>query len=151
MTNSKMTNERGLTIIEVLIVISIVAVIGSSFISLSINFLTSNNLKNITDELISALRTAQANSMYGKGGSNWGVKISESKIFLYKGNSYEGRDQAFDHSSGIPSNITIIQEEDIFFFRRTGTPSATPDITIQTQTGDTNTVSVNGAGAVNVN
>lgn len=149
MRNKLFSKNKGFSLIEVIMVIAIVAIIGSSFISISINFLTSNNLTNITDELVSALRTSQTNSIYGKGGSNWGVKISINKIIIYKGNSYETRDQSFDISFNIPSNITVTQN-DIFFFRRTGTPSASPSITLQSQSGDARTVSINKEGTADL-
>lgn len=139
----------GISLVEVIIVVAIVAVIGSSFIGLAINFLSSNNLKNKINEIAASLRTAQSNSMWGKENSQWGVNISVDKITLYKGGSFAQRDTAFDYNFDIPKNVAITQS-DIVFTKSTGTTSADVSLTISSQ-GQTKTINVNKAGTVDVN
>lgn len=145
-----LTSNQGITFIEVLIVVTITAIIGASAISLSSNFLNSNNFKNKTNEIVSLLRFAQINSMAGKEDSSWGVKISENKITLYKGNSFETRESPFDSTYDIPQTVSITQG-DYVFEKLTGNPDSTATITVQSNAGDSANISVNEIGIVDVN
>lgn len=138
--------EKGFSLIEMLLVISITAIIGATTIPVASNFLARNHLKNKTNEVISSLRTAQINALSGKEDSQWGVNISTTQITLYKGSSYAGRDSAFDQSFNIPSIISITQAE-VVFDKLTGNPDTTATITISSDIGS-NTVTVNEVGTV---
>ena len=151
-TFKNFNKKDGITMLEVLIVITITAIISASAITFSTNFLTINNFKNKSNELITLLRTAQINSLSGKEDSSWGVKVSVSpnKIILFKGDSYDTRTQAFDTSFDIPQTVTITPSE-IVFGKLTGNPNSTVTINIQSSIGDSNVVKVNEIGIVDVN
>lgn len=140
----------GITMLEILIVITITAIISASAITFSTNFLIVNNFKNKSNEVITLLRTAQINSISGKENSSWGVNISANKITLFKGDSYATRNLAFDTSFDIPQTIAITQKE-IVFNKLTGNPNSPKTINIQSDIGDTNVVRINEVGIVDVN
>ena len=147
---SKFQHSRGVTLVELLIVIALIAIIGASTTPVLSNFLARNYLRNKTNELVASLRTAQINTISGKEDSQWGVNTSTSEITLFKGSSFAGRDTNFDQSFSIPATITITTDE-IVFDRLTGDPDAVATLTITSNAGDSNTVTVNEVGTVNVN
>jgi prepilin-type N-terminal cleavage/methylation domain-containing protein len=141
--------HAGFTLIELLIVIALIAIIGSGVFAVGQRFLVNNAMKNKTNELVSALRTAQLNTMSGKEDSQWGVSVSSSSISQFKGSSYSGRDAAFDVTYTIPNNVSI-STDDVIFERGSGNPDAGATFTL-TGTNMTTTVTVNSLGVVDVN
>ena len=145
----KNDNQKGVTFVELLIVIALIAIIGASTTPVLSNFLARNYLRNKTNELVASLRTAQINTIAGKEGSKWGVNTSSSNIIMFKGNSFAARDTNFDQSFSVPATITITTDE-IVFDRLTGDPDAVATLTVTSNAGDSNTVTVNEVGTVNV-
>ena len=146
----KFATNSGITLIEVLLTISIVAILGVSVASVGARFLVSNYLENKTNELISFLQTAQINSLSGKENSNWGVKVANNQIILFKGSSYITRDPAFDLFTNLPNTINVTNQE-IVFNKITGNPTSTISFNLSNNIGQTNTVSINALGIINVN
>jgi len=141
---------RGLTVIELLLVIATIAIIGALATPALTGFLVRNQLKNTTNELVSAFRTAQLNAMAAKRDSTWGTNVSTAAITLFQGSSFASRNTTFDEVYAIPPSITVTPSE-IVFAKLTGNPSATPTITVQSTVGQTRTVTVNAVGTVDVN
>lgn len=144
-----MQNNRGVSIIELLLVIAIIAVIGATTIPAGAGFLVRNHLKNKTNEVVSTLRAAQINTLSGKEDSQWGVQISSNQIIMFKGASYSTPGTTFDQEYNIPASISITQTE-IVFDKLTGNPDTTATITVSSNVGASNTVTVNEVGVVDV-
>jgi len=136
--------NKGVSIIELILVIAIIALVGATTIPAGSAFLVRNQLKNKTNELVSSLRTAQINTFSGKEDRQWGVEVSGSSIKLYAVG-----EPAFDQAFSIPRSISITQET-IVFDKLTGNPDVNATFIINSNTGDSNTVSVNQVGTVNV-
>lgn len=141
-------NSKGLTIIELLIVIFIISTLGVMSVSFYSRFLTQNAVDNTTSQLVQSLRKAQTYSMTGKQNGTWGVRYTTSpkKITLYlSGNS------AFDESFTVNSNITISGFTDISFIKTTGAPNppipALLNITIAGN-NSSKTITINSQGVV---
>lgn len=139
-----MKNEAGVSLIELLLVIAIVILIGATTIPAGSAFLVRNQLKNKTNELVFSLRIAQINTMSGKEDRQWGVEISTSTIKLYAVG-----DASFDQTFSIPASISITQNT-IVFDKLTGNPSTTTTFNVSSNAGDSNTVTINEVGVVNV-
>ncbi len=136
--------SKGVTLIELLLVIAIIALLGATTIPVGSGFLIRNQFHNKQNELISSLRTAQLNSLSGKGNRQWGVDISASTIKMYAVG-----DANFDQSFNIPGSISITQDT-IIFQKLTGNPDATATLTVSSNGGDSKTITVNQLGVVNV-
>lgn len=137
-------SKKGVTLIELLLVVTITAIIGAATIPVASSFLVRNHLRNKTNELVSSLRTAQINSINGKEDRQWGVDISATEIKMYAVG-----DSSFDQVYSIPSSVTITQDT-IIFDKLTGNPDDTLSISVTNNVGDSNTVSVNEVGIVDV-
>lgn len=76
--------KDGMTLIELIITVSILAIVmGAATFSLS-GFLRSNQVNVYTNDLIQSLRKAQSNSMTRVKDSQWGVYLSnEERKFVF--------------------------------------------------------------------
>jgi prepilin-type N-terminal cleavage/methylation domain-containing protein len=142
-------SRKGFTLIELILVVALVALIGSVAGLLYSNIYLRNAASNAQDELVFSLRKAQMYSMMGRQGSNWGVAIG-GNIVLYSGNSYASRNTAFDESYAVPNTVAIIGANEINFARLTGYPNVTSTITIASP-GRTYTVQIQPQGIVSQN
>ncbi len=139
--------KRGFTLIELLLVISIVIIIGTFSVVFFSRFLTQNAVANTQDQLVGELRKAQIYAMMGKQNGNWGVRFGSNTITLFAGNTYAGRNSAFDETSSANANISISGFSEIDFAKTTGLPSATGTYTI-TGNDSSKQISVNSQGVV---
>ena|SRR3989344_7482496 len=142
--------SRGVSIIELLLVVAIVTILAIPTAAVGSNFLTRNNLQNKTNEVVSSLRIAQIGSISGKEDSRWGVTVTPNQIVLFKGDTYILRDPLFDQTFSIPGSISITNFE-VVFDKVTGNPSSTWLINVSNDIGESNSVSINEIGIVDVN
>src|SRR6266699_2866835 len=76
----------GFTILELLIVMSVVTIIGLTSVPFLSRFYTQNAVSNTYDQLTGELRKAQTYAMIGKQNGPWGVYLNtvSKKIILYQ-------------------------------------------------------------------
>lgn len=138
--------KSGFTLIELLLVVAImltISVLAGAFYS---RFLLQNSVANTVDQLVGSLRKAQIYSMTGRQGSSWGVDYSGNTITLYKGTAL-GQNPAFNERFSVNSNVTVFGLSNVYFYKMTGTPSATLTITVSSN-NNTKTITVNSQGMV---
>jgi prepilin-type N-terminal cleavage/methylation domain-containing protein len=140
-------NNRGFSLIELLLVVAIVAVLGAGSASFYSRFIVQNDVAVTRDQLVAALRKAQTYSMVGKRASPWGVHYTTGTITLYQGPSFALRNSAVDEKISVRSTILLSGLTEINFARMSGIPSAMPTITISGN-ADTKSVTVNAVGAI---
>ena len=128
--------KKGFSFIELLIVIGIIAILGTTMAPIGSSLINRNNLRTKVDELVIALQSDRINSMTNKENSPWGVKTESQQIVIFKGNSYATRDQNFDEKFLYPKSMSITAIE-IIFAQLTGLPSSPQ------------TIQVNGPGSIN--
>jgi len=130
---------RGITIIELLLVVAIILTLGLMSASFYSRFLTQNAVGNTQNQLVNSFRKAQTYSMMGKQNGVWGVRYASNQITLYLTG-----DSSFDESFDVNNTVTVTTF-DIAFAKITGLPSSTGDIAI---TGGNNTkiVTINSQG-----
>lgn len=142
-----MRGEKGLTMIELLLVLALVSVVTAFSAIFYSRFLTQNAVLNTVDQITGQLHKAQLYAMMSKLNGNWGVDYGSQIITLYQGNSYAARNSAFDEKFTVNNNISVSGLADVNFMRVTGTPSASPTVTISGQ-NNIKTVTVNSFGMV---
>lgn len=147
--NTSITN-RGVTIIELLLVILIVASIGITIAPVSSNFIVKSYFRDSKNYLISQLYTAKINSMTNKENSSWGINTTAHQITLFKGTSFATRDTAFDKSFNTSKNITVSSNE-IIFTQHTANLDSDASFTINTDLGESYTINLNQVGTIDVN
>ena len=140
--------EKGITLLEVMLVIAIfVFLIGISS-PLVIDFYKSRQFDTHFSNVVQALRRAQLNSMTGRLDSLFGVYLQPSSYTLFKGQSYSERDVAFDEVFELPANISISGISEVVFSKIRGIPSETGDVMISYER-KSGTININEIGLIN--
>lgn len=150
----------GFTLLETLIVVSVVVLL----ISLSLvdwrYFQDRSELKNSVNEVLSLLKLAQSRTLAFEQSSQWGVYFDDSldphRYILFKGVSYSGRDQAFDEIHNLPKRIKFSQlgleggGKEVVFERLDGTTKnfGTISLWLATNHSQTETVYIQSSGTI---
>lgn len=151
---------RGITLIELLIVLGIIAIIMSVGAVNFFGFKQKNDLDLAANQIVSVLRNAQERSRSQEDGSDWGVRfgnpISGGDFFsLFKGNVFS--------DAGVVSRINISptvifidpaenSSKDVVFGKITGLPNASTTIIIalRSDSSKTKTITVNSNGRIHL-
>ncbi len=107
------SNFRGLTLVELLIIIGILAVLISITIPTFYFFKRESELTNSAQKIITTLRIAQNKTLSSEGASQYGVYFNNltfpHQYILFKGKNYINRQTAFDKIYNLPSSIEIFE------------------------------------------
>ena len=139
--------SAGITIIELLLVLSLMTAIGTFSVVIFSRFLTQVAVANAQDHVVTQLRKAQLYSMMGKQNGSWGVHLSGSTLTIFQGSSFAARNSAFDETVTENTNVNISGLSDVVFAKTTGVPSTTLSVSIVGGTTSTQ-VTLNGEGMV---
>ncbi|MBI4067697.1 prepilin-type N-terminal cleavage/methylation domain-containing protein [Candidatus Gottesmanbacteria bacterium] len=144
------SSNRGVTLIELFLVVTLVSILSLVSTAFYSRFLGANAVDVVRDDIVGSLRKAQIYSMMGKQNSVWGVYYNSgtSLLTLFMGNSYALRDAAFDEEFNLNPNVSLSGLSEITFSRITGLPSSQPTINI-TYGNKSRTVTMNSQGIVN--
>lgn len=141
--------RRGFTLLETLLVVTLMAVIGGVSVPVYQSFQVRNDLDIAADAVVQSLHAAQASSWSVEGDSAWGVKILLGGIAVFKGASYAARDAAYDAIIEVPSSVAPSGTTEFVFAKLTGLPGAAGDLTLSASgIGETRVIGVNAKGTV---
>lgn len=143
-----MPDRLGFTLIEVLLVVSIMAVTSLIMVPVSIDYQQRNDLDTSQITFAQSIRRAQQLSMSGEGDSAWGVNVISGGIVIFKGNTYVARDASYDENYNISPAITFAGQLEYDFAKITGLPAQTGTATF-TDNNYQKQVVVNAKGIVN--
>lgn len=140
-----------MTLIELLLVVSIISIIGYSIAATGANFLTRNYLQNTEMDIVTALRTAQLNALSGKRDSKWGVDVKQGGVItVFAGNSYALRNTVYDVIYKIPPSLSVNNTE-VVYEKVSGNVTNPVVIIITDPSGTEKQISVNIFGIVDEN
>ncbi len=142
---------KGFTIIELLIVISITAILAAAASPIYSNLQVSTQLDESSAQIAQDVRLAREQSLAGVHGVAHGVRFNASSYTLYQGASYATRSAAYDQVNTFSSALAItttFPNSEIVFTAGTGMPSATGTIIVSHAVSGTRTILVNDIGAV---
>lgn len=152
----KFKSKSGLTTIELLLTVFILAIVmTASTVSLS-SFLVNSQLDNKTDDLVQDLRTAQANSVMRVKDSQWGVYLdAEGDSFtFFKGSSYASRDQNYDLVTELPGLIDLMDValnggvSEVVFEKVTGETDNYGTLVVSEDVDNQYTITINAMGQI---
>ncbi len=139
---------RGFTFPELLLSLSILAIIGGMTIPMYRTFMVRNELDIAVVTVAQNLRRAQALSQAGDGDTTWGLHVGVGSILIYKGASFISRDQNFDENTAMPTSIVPSGITDVTFSKVTGIPQVTGTFILTSQSDEIRTITINEKGMV---
>lgn len=138
----------GFTLLEILLSVSLLAIIGGMVIPSYHTFIVRNDLDIATVTLAHNLRRAQSLSQSADGDMTWGVHVGVGSILIYKGASYILRDSSFDENTQIPTTIVPTGINEVTFSKVFGIPNATGTFSLTSQANEQRNVTINEKGMV---
>jgi type II secretory pathway pseudopilin PulG len=140
---------RGFTLLETLLAVSLIFVLTGIGAPVYYSFQSRNDLDAAASAAAESYRRAQALAQASDGDSPWGLRVQDSSIVIFKGESYAARDAGADEAYAMPSSIVAGGASEIVFSKFDGMPSAPGALTLtSTPLGESRTVTVNAKGMV---
>ena len=146
------SNNQAFSTIEMLLSISIVALLAGISIPIYNALRLRNDLEIATFTIAGTIRRAEHLAQAVDGDTSWGVFVEDGSITLFKGlfngASFSSRDANFDEVYEIARSITISGLTEIILLKFSGEPLAIGTITLTSSTQETRVITVNEKGMV---
>jgi len=150
-----MNNQKGLTLIEIIVVIGLLAIIAGSFSFINLDSWRASIFRGERNLLVSVLQRARSQSInnvcLGSGctdGQPHGVAIQDDRYIIFQGPSFATRDTAVDEVINANSLVSHTGLAEIVFEQLSGSASPAGDINLK-DIVRTAAISVNSEGALN--
>lgn len=140
-------SRKGFTLIELIIVLSLMSIVGASLSPFVTRTLSDVNLSTSTRNILTTVRKAQTYAMDNKGNTVWGVCTSRGIVYLFQTACSAGN---YRETLTLPTTITLSGLSTTTFAAYRGEPSSPITITLSSSSG-TKTISINSTGAVFLN
>lgn len=139
-------NYPGISLIEFLLVIALVALLAAVSAPLSANMLIASQHTTAVDRVLGSLKKAQRYSMAQEEGASWGVCfVAPATVRLYEGScNGTGRREEFV----LPNSVSLTGLTDVSFSTVRGVPSAATQFTLDS--GKSTTIDITAAGGIGV-
>lgn len=141
-------HKRGFTLLELLLSISVIAVIGGVGAPIYASLQTHSDLATAAQLITQAARRAQTRAWANEGDSNWGLYLTTGQAVIYKGDSYAGRDSTYDETYTISGSLVITGDSDYLFAKVTGTADAAGTIILTSLDSSTAPITIGANGQV---
>lgn len=138
---------KGVTFIELLIIIAIVMIIAAGASPFYVNLISRNNLNSTRNGFVSSLRKAQTYAISGKDNTTWGVCVTGGNVRLFGGACAT---PSRKEEIGIPGGVVVGGFSTVTFTDLRGEPSSAFTFTLSNQAG-TKTIIINSTGNVSAN
>lgn len=139
--------KRGLTLIEILVVMGVLTVVFGFMLSIGFNFYSGQALISERDSMVNVFRVARSQALNNADEANHGIYIGADQYILFEGDSYAARKQDFDSSFPRAKGLTISGLSEIVFNSLQGDSTASGTITISNSLGTAN-ITVNNEGRI---
>ncbi len=147
-------HPHAFTLIELLIVISIMTILGTMIVPSFSKFQSSSLLSETAAQIEQNLRLARDKALAGLNGVDSGIyfDIANNKYIIYSGNSYNSRltdyDLEFNWDDSL--EVSMSNSPEIIFLKGSGYASSTGYIQLK-HNDQIKTITVNSYGFVDVN
>lgn len=115
--------KAGFTITEVLLSLSVLVILAGLSMPVAWSYLAQSDLEVATQVTVQSIRRAQGLALMMSEDSDWGVKIQNNKVILFKGSNFGSRDTEFDEETELDLYIQIQGPEEIIFEKFSGLPN----------------------------
>lgn len=142
--------RAGFTLLELLLSVSMIAVLTSVVIPFSRSYYTKNGLALATESDEQALRQAESYARGQVHDTEWGVYATTGHIVVFSGSSYATRNTDLDISFDISNNIGVSGTTEIVFAKLTALPSSSGTTTFTDVDGKIGRVDISAQGIVRI-
>ncbi len=147
--------QKGLTLIELVVVVAIVAVLSASLIPSLLNFRRTSILNTETQELVTVINRARMLAVSSKNDQQFGVHFETGKVTLFQGATYTAgatTNEVRNFNSAVTGATTINGGgSDVLFAKVTGATNQNATTTLLvTGTTASTTVVVRQSGVVTI-
>ncbi len=139
---------RGFTLLEVLLSVTLIAIIAGISVPVYQSFQVKNDLEVTANTIAQTLRRAQTLSRAVDGDISWGVSTQNQKITLFKGAGYASRDSSFDEIFDFPKSITPSGTGEVVFSKFSGELVSTVTISLTSSNNETKNITINPKGII---
>lgn len=148
----------GITLIELLISISVLAILATFLVPQFLNFYSRQNLKDDTLKVAFALKNARDRAVNRENDSDWGVRFVNPEsgggyYILFSGGSFSSSGQA--STANLNPGVQFVSPSasstlDVIFYKIKGLPSTSTSIIISLTDNDSvsSVVSISGYGEI---
>ncbi|MHB1118281.1 MAG: pilus assembly FimT family protein [Minisyncoccota bacterium] len=153
MTSVCACKNQGFTMLELLVVVSIMAVLVAIILSPFAAFRNSKVLDTVSEETLALLSEARGDTLSAKNGYQYGVHFEASQIVLYRGSVYTSNDVnnrvvVLDDALEVASVALAGGGSEVLFDQLTGetSQSGTVVIRVKNDTAKSRTIAIEGTG-----
>lgn len=155
-----MKYNKGVTLLEITIVVGILAIMVAIITPSFANFRNKQAVENTTQDLVSLLNEARTNTLLSKSSVFYSVHLETNRAVLFDGGTFDTNDSSnkvitFDTQVSVPSAGISLNggEVDVSFDRLTGDTSdyGTIIVSLISNTSISKTITVNQLGVVSSN
>ncbi len=125
-----MINEKGITLVEILIAMGILALILSLGYFVGFDFYKNYALHSEKDMLMSVLRKARSQALNNVNSTSHGVYVKDDFYTIFYGSSYASRDSQYDENIRKSPGIALSGLNEVVFAPLTATSTASSTIII---------------------
>lgn len=139
---------QGFTVIEVLLVVALIALLGTLAAPVYQTFQVEAQLDTALDEVSGALHAAQLAAMSGIDGTSHGIHFEADSFTRFTGSTYTAADPE-NSVTVLPPQITLSSGlgTDLIYTGGEGIPSSTGTITLSS-TSNTHVLTINALGTI---
>lgn len=141
---------RGFLLIELVIVISFIAIISAISWPLYNNFLAKTRADNSARDIIEVLRRTQTKAQGSEVNTPWGVHVENDRVTLFSGASWNTRNSTYDEKQIMPSGIALNSSPTDIVFEKNGKTGAAGSITITGPDANTKTIIISNEGIIDI-
>jgi prepilin-type N-terminal cleavage/methylation domain-containing protein len=147
------STQKGFTVLELLIVVSIMGLLAAIILAPFATFRNSKVLDTASEEALALLSEARGDTLSAKEGYQYGVHFEATQIVLYRGATYSSSDAnnkvvLLDSAIEISSITLTGGGAEVLFDRLTGKTSqgGTVVIRVKSDTAKSRTITIFGTG-----
>lgn len=146
----KWNNKKlsGVSLIELLIVISIIGILTGASVSLYYYFKKGNEFQLAVRQVVNSVRDAEVKARAMKEDSAWGVYVTRNAVTIFKGDDFINRNSDFDEVKNISGVVSVSGQNPIIIEKLSGFPRSAEGLILNN--GSTNhLISLNEKGTIN--